>query len=92
MTRAVLTLVNPKGLHARASHKLAQTICQFDCECSIRFGERIADGRQIMSIMMLAAPVGSELQVLCTGPQAQACLTAVTDLIANGLGELGERT
>ncbi|MGB0964823.1 MAG: HPr family phosphocarrier protein [Litorivicinus sp.] len=90
--QARLTLVNPKGLHARASHKLVQTICEFECQCQIHFGERSADGRQIMSVMLLAAPVGSELDFHCQGPQARACLDAITVLIADGLGELGERT
>ena len=89
---ATLTLVNPKGLHARASHKLVETVCQFQSDCDIEFQGRLANGRQMMSVMLLAAPVGSALNFRIQGSDAEDCLNEIRRLIANGLGELGERT
>lgn len=92
MVKKRLTLVNPKGLHARASHRLSETVNQYKCTCNIRFGELHADACQILSIMMLAAPVGSVLEFTFAGRDAEACAEAVEDLVSNGLGELGEHT
>lgn len=91
MIEARVTLVNPKGLHARASHKLSNLAQQFRCDCRIFFKDHQADAKQIMSVMLLAAPVGSELLIQCKGPEARRCLEAMQGMIETGLGELGER-
>lgn len=88
--KRTLVLVNPKGMHARASHRLVETVCQFDVSCRVTYLDRVADGRQIMSVMLLAAPVGSELEFDIQGEQADECMEQVADLIADGLGELSE--
>lgn len=90
MIQRNLTLVNPKGLHARASHRLAQCASEFKCQVTIDFRGIHADGKQIMSVMMLAAPVGSELAVTCNGTDELACMQALEKLITTGLGELSE--
>lgn len=90
MIQRTLTLVNPKGLHARASHRLVQCTGEFQCQVTIEFSGMHADGKQIMSVMLLAAPVGSELTVTCSGPDELACMKALERLIATGLGELSE--
>ena len=92
MIKKRLTLINPKGLHARTSHRLSDTVNQFACQCHIAYGTRSADAHKIMSIMMLGAPMGCELEFTFTGRDAQACAEAVEELIADGLGELDERT
>ncbi len=90
MIQRTLTLVNPKGLHARASHRLVQCAGEFQCQVTIEFRGIQADGKQIMSVMLLAAPVGSELAVTCNGDDESACMEALEQLIATGLGELSE--
>ena len=90
MIQRTLTLVNPKGLHARASHRLVQCAGEFQCQVTIEFRGMQADGKQIMSVMLLAAPVGSELAVTCNGDDEAACMAALEQLIATGLGELSE--
>ncbi len=91
MIERVVRLVNPKGLHARASHKLSECAQRFDCDTRLFFGDHQADAKQIMSVMLLAAPVGSDITLRCHGNDARACLDAMSTLIAEGLGELGER-
>lgn len=91
MIERTVRLVNPKGLHARASHKLAECAQGFNCDTQLFFEGHQANAKQIMSVMLLAAPVGSALTLRCHGTDATACLDALCALIANGLGELGER-
>ena len=91
MIEARATLVNPKGLHARASHRLSTLAQSFACDCRLFFHDHQADAKQIMSVMLLAAPVGSELLIRCQGKDEKACLAAMVDMIQTGLGELGER-
>jgi len=82
-----LTLVNKLGLHARAANKLLDTSSQFASEISIQHGDNTANGKSIMSVMLLAAPVGSELTFVFDGPDEEQAAAAIEQLIADRFGE-----
>lgn len=82
-----LTLINKLGLHARAANKLLDVTCRFESDITLSFNGKDADGKSIMSVMMLAAPVGSVLDVVVEGPDEQALLNAVEQLVANRFDE-----
>lgn len=82
-----LTIINKRGLHARASAKFVQTVERFDARvCVCRNGEEVC-GTSIMGLMMLAASTGTSVIVSVEGPEADASLTALSDLVANRFGE-----
>jgi phosphocarrier protein HPr len=82
-----LAIVNRKGLHARATAKLVHCIEQFDAEVKVtRCGETVG-GTSIMAILTLGAGMGSSITISATGPQADAALDAVAQLIAAKFGE-----
>ena len=82
-----LTLSNKKGLHARASARFVQTVQQFDAEVKvIRCGETVG-GDSIMSLLTLAVPCGSTIQVAARGKDAEAALDALEKLLADRFGE-----
>jgi phosphocarrier protein len=83
----VLPIVNIRGLHARASAKFVQTVEKFDAKVEVsRCGETVG-GTSIMGLMMLAAAIGTSIQVEATGPQAADVLDALEALVADRFGE-----
>jgi phosphocarrier protein len=83
----VLTIVNMKGLHARASAKFVQCAAKFDAEVKVAKDGSSVSGTSIMGLMMLGAGIGSEIAVSATGREAQAALDALTALVADRFGE-----
>ena len=83
----VLPIINRRGLHARASAKFVQTVERFDAAVTVtRAGETVG-GRSIMGLLTLGAAQGTSIAVVASGSDAQACMQAITDLLANKFGE-----
>lgn len=82
-----LMIVNQKGLHARASARLVETVERFDASAIIRKDGIDVSGDSIMGLLMLAASVGSAIEVETRGPQADALSKAIADLVTSGFGE-----
>lgn len=87
MIRRTITIVNKLGLHARAAAKLVATASPFQSSVRIQKGEREVDGKSIMSVMLLAASKGTEVDVIVEGPDEQEALDAVCALIDNRFDE-----
>ena len=82
-----IAIVNKKGLHARASAKFVQTVERFDADVTVtRCGETVG-GRSIMGLLTLGAAQGTTITVTAEGDEAEACLDAISDLIADRFGE-----
>ena len=82
-----LTLINKLGLHARAANRLLDVINQFASEVTITHADTKANGKSIMSVMLLAAPFGSELSFSIDGPDEEAAAVAIEQVIAERFGE-----
>ena len=85
--RRTVTIVNERGLHARAAAKFVKTVDGFDATVTVERGGVSVDGRSIMGLMMFGAGPGTELQVSVSGLQADAVMAALADLIARGFDE-----
>ena len=83
----VLEIVNEKGLHARASAKFVETVERFDAMAEVEKDGISVTGDSIMGLLMLAASRGTEITVRTNGPEAEALMTALTDLVADRFGE-----
>ena len=86
MTRT-LTIVNEKGLHARASARLAELVEGFDAEATVSKDGMSVTGDSIMGLLMLAASRGTSITVATTGAEAKALAEAIEALVSNGFGE-----
>jgi phosphocarrier protein HPr len=82
-----IEIVNEKGLHARASAKLAEVVEGFDARAMISKDGLQASGDSIMGLLMLAAAKGSFIEVETSGNQAEALAQAIVDLVADRFGE-----
>lgn len=82
--RAVRTveICNERGLHARASAKFVKMSGGFDAEVTVTRDGQTVDARSIMGLMMLAAGPGCQIEIAAEGPEAQAAVDALADLVA----------
>jgi len=84
-----LPIINKRGLHARASAKFVQTVERFNAEVWVTRGGETVGGTSIMGLMMLSAGPGTSIVVSAIGPDAQAALEAITELVASKFSEEG---
>jgi phosphocarrier protein HPr len=82
-----LPIINKRGLHARASAKFVQTVERFNAEVWVTRGGETVGGTSIMGLMMLSAGPGTSITVSAIGPEAEAAISAITDLVASKFNE-----
>lgn len=84
-------LTNKRGLHARASHKFVKRALEFDAQIKVRSHNDvcaetvIADS--VMELLLLGSAFGEDITISAQGPEAQAAVAALTDLVENRFGE-----
>jgi phosphocarrier protein HPr len=87
MIKSTITISNKLGLHARASAKLTKLAGGFKCEVHLARNGRRVNAKSIMGVMMLAAGIGSEVEIETDGPDEQAAMDALRVLIQTKFGE-----
>jgi phosphocarrier protein len=90
MTAAVqktLTIINEKGLHARASAKLVEVVEAHDAQAEVSRDGLSTSGDSIMGLLMLAASKGTSIEVETRGAQAAELADALERLVAERFGE-----
>jgi phosphocarrier protein len=87
MIRANVNISNKLGLHARASAKFTKLAGTFRSDVSMSRGERSVNAKSIMGVMMLAAGLGSEVQIEVNGDDEQSAMDALLALINDKFGE-----
>jgi phosphocarrier protein HPr len=81
--KRTVPITNVRGLHARASRKLAEIALTFeDTVVMVRREDEEADARSLMDLMMLGAGVGTEVELEAEGPEAEQALDRIEALIA----------
>ncbi|MFE8072116.1 HPr family phosphocarrier protein [Marinobacteraceae bacterium S3BR75-40.1] len=87
MIREPITIINQLGLHARAAAKLVATASRYESQVQIKRDDRQVDAKSIMAVMMLAASIGTEIELIIEGPDEQEARDAVVELINDRFGE-----
>lgn len=90
MRSTTLTLINPLGMHARAASKLVDVSKGFASDIKLIKDGNEVDGKSIMSLLLLGASVGSQLQLSVSGDDEDDAFTAVCALVEAGFHELDE--
>jgi phosphocarrier protein len=85
--RRNLDIANKRGLHARAAAKFVRTAGQFDAVVRVSFKGQEVSGLSIMGLMMLAAGIGSTIEIACSGRQAAEAMAALSTLVDGKFGE-----
>jgi phosphocarrier protein len=87
MIKTNITISNKLGLHARASAKLTKLAGTFRSEVFLTRNERRVNAKSIMGVMMLAAGLGSTVELEVCGDDEQAATQALVALINDKFGE-----
>ncbi len=82
-----LTIVNRRGLHARASARFVKCAEAYDAEIRVTKDGQTVGGTSIMGLMTLAAAPGCKVELEAEGPDAAAALDALSTLVEGGFGE-----
>ena len=82
-----LKIQNIKGLHARASAKLVEVVERFDAQAVVSKDGESSGGDSIMGLLMLAASIGTYIDVSTSGPQAEELADAIEALVNDKFGE-----
>lgn len=87
MIKTRTSISNKLGLHARASAKFTKLAGSFSSEVWMSKGERRVNAKSIMGVMMLAAGLGSTVEIETNGSDEQAAMEALLALVADKFGE-----
>jgi len=87
MAKIKLQIVNEKGLHARASAKFVEVVEKHEASATVSKDGMDVSGDSIMGLLMLAASLGTSIEVVTNGAQADELANALTSLIGNRFGE-----
>lgn len=82
-----ITIVNKLGLHARAAAKLVSAASEFESDVYLQCNGQRVNAKSIMGIMMLAAGVGSQLQLIADGRDEKEAIAALSALFEDRFGE-----
>ena len=87
MIKSIIKISNKLGLHARASAKLTKLAGSFKSDIHLSRNHRRVNAKSIMGVMMLAAGMGSEVEIEADGVDESDALTALRALIDGRFGE-----
>jgi phosphocarrier protein len=87
MIKTTVTITNKLGLHARASAKLTKLAGGFRCDVHMTRNGRRVNAKSIMGVMMLAAGVGSDIEIETEGADEREAMDALVGMIADKFGE-----
>ena len=87
--RRTLTVVNQRGLHARASAKFVGAVAELPEGCQVRVakGENEAAGGSILGLMMLGAAKGDTIELVVSGDGSEEAMSTLAAMIEDGFGE-----
>jgi phosphocarrier protein HPr len=80
-------IVNELGMHARAATKFVQLAGKYPCEVTVTKEGHEVNGKSIMGVLMLVASKGTSITIRGKGPQAQAAVEALVQLVQGRFGE-----
>ena len=84
---ARVIIPNKRGLHARASAKIVEASARFKSDSHVIKDGTAVNGRSIMGLMMLAASIGSEVEITAEGPDQDDAMKAILALVEVKFGE-----
>ncbi|MDO4519417.1 MAG: HPr family phosphocarrier protein [Eubacteriales bacterium] len=87
MVREKVTLNNFMGLHLRTANVLCNEATKFQSAVSVLYNDSYANAKSILSLLEVCVKCGSEIEIICEGPDELCALENVVAVINNGLGE-----
>jgi len=85
-----VTIVGKAGMHARPATEFVDVASRFDSTIRVKFGDKVANGKAMASLLKLGVPGGGVIIIQASGTDANPALDALADAVAQGLGDLDE--
>ncbi len=82
-----LTVLNKLGIHARPAAQFVRVASRFQADVTVEKDDESVDGKSIMGLMMLAVGCGADITVTVDGPDEEAALAALEELVQGKFGE-----
>lgn len=82
-----MTINNRLGLHARPAMCFVDMAMAHPCNITVKRGDQVVDGKSIMSMMLLAATQGTQLEIIAEGDGCEKALEELKKLVESGFGE-----
>lgn len=89
MVTRKMTVLNDFGLHARAAAAVVMTLDSFSSKIMMQRGEKSANARSILDLLLLGASAGTVIEVTATGEDEELAIAAIAALVLEGFGETG---
>ena len=83
-----VVVVNPTGLHARPASKFVTEAKKYKSSLTIKKNDKIINGKSIIQIMSAGISAGTEILIEADGPDEEAAVKDLVDLIYSGFGEI----
>ncbi|MGD9690621.1 MAG: HPr family phosphocarrier protein [Phycisphaerales bacterium] len=83
----IVKIVNRLGLHARPAMSFVDAAMAHPCAITVKRGDQLVDGKSIMSMMLLAATQGTELEIIAEGEGAERAVADLKRLVDSGFGD-----
>lgn len=82
-----VTITNERGMHARPAARFVSCAESFNADIKVTRNDVTVPGTSIMGLLMLGAVAGSEIEIAASGPDAEAALVALAELVRRGFGD-----
>ena len=89
---ATITIINPQGLHMRPAYLFAETASRFSSRIEVVKDDMRIDGKSVLSILTLGATQGTQVAVEAFGPDAQAAVAQLVQLVTSGFPDESGKT
>ena len=81
------TLINAQGFHMRPATMFANSIGKYESDITIKYKEQVINAKSLMNILTACMKCGSEIEIICDGPDENEALKEAVSLVESGLGE-----
>lgn len=87
MVSQVVKVINKEGFHMRPANYFIKEMSAFQSKVTLRFNGKDINGKSIMNIMAACIKFGSEVEIVCDGPDEADALAKAVELVESGLGD-----
>jgi phosphocarrier protein len=87
-----IKILNKLGIHARVAAKIVEITSKHNSALFIRKNDREVEGSNILSILTLDCPMGTEVEIRAIGDDSDELLEEVSQVLIKGLDSIDERS
>ncbi len=87
MVSQKVTLINAQGFHMRPASVFAQAMAKYTSDVTIKFNGNDYNAKSLLNIIAACIKCGSEIELVCDGPDENDALAEAVQMIESGLGE-----